>query len=820
MLSGSPLPGADTFDMEAALDVFQEFVANPNPYMEAFGIRAKRHAEVEDHSGFTVFPIPFIGVEVGVKHVDPSNVIKGGEAYLHVDDLKSLIPFAHSKLVKLHVKFDGGSSSTDGLFNYEVDYHLEHSDGHGTEEGMLKIVRELRGGKWHTNIKTESHPFAGGADNTIIPGRISNLEVDIESDRATMLNAKYVNPTMGRDLDVKIVRTKFALTGSNKEIEFTIDATNKGVKYTGTVAFKMTPGSATKVLLDLSKGSQKMLQLNVEVKMKGSDFNLRGKYIIMGLEKGTFFAKSEAGVLSLKTGPYKLTIELHLGRSINLKAEKDGVVMWTYKTLREDKSSGGNFVYEINSDMTLNPASKLHGAIEAFYPFGAFTKRSNKIKIFVDSSKNTLFNKFKVDFEIIKDDVKVVDLVADTTKSPYKFSLAAPNLFKKLEIGQDALTVSIDHQRGSSLVIDANFAGGLHLDINHAPNAMGGRTINVLATKAGEQMFKYKGDTSKVDDADMLKVGLKGNFDLSPKSIVSRLIVSKYRILTPFANRKSDFEFFWDKKNKNFLMNKFYVKGNLIKDDVNVFNLLVSTNQTPYKFHLTLPAVLGKLRSGMTEVDVDVIHNPGSSLEMKVNHRPTTFTGFKITRSGGQAEIEWDGKKLGEGEYTLTDKRFSTTQTINGKSLTTTVSWKNDWDSLNFLLDNKVHVKLEGLEKLDLDLDWGMPKLPDLDLSTPESGHWKMTAVGNNKWWGDYTIDRDISMSSANGKISCDLSGNSKFTKGPLASASPIETLVKASFDVHKFDLEGIFKKVIAGKEYSVTWPKGTFVMPIMKFGA
>ena len=171
---GSPLPESETFDMETVLDVFQEFVANPNPYMEAFGVRAKRHSEVEDHSGFTVFPIPFLGVEVGVKYVDPSNVFKGGEAYLHVDDLKSLIPLAHSKLVKLHVKFDGGSSPTDGLFNYEVDYHLEHSDGHGTEEGMLKIVRELRAGKWHTNIKTESHPFAGGLENTIIPGKLSS----------------------------------------------------------------------------------------------------------------------------------------------------------------------------------------------------------------------------------------------------------------------------------------------------------------------------------------------------------------------------------------------------------------------------------------------------------------------------------------------------------------------------------------------------------------------------------------------------------------------------------------------------------------------
>ena len=224
---------------------------------------------------------------------------------------------------------------------------------------------------------------------------------------------------------------------------------------------------------------------------------------------------------------YKLTIEFDLGRSIKVKAEKDGVTIWFYKTLREEKSSESDFLYEIYSEMMLNPASKLHSALEAFYPFGAFTKRSNKIKIFVDNSKNTLVNKFKVDFEIIKDDVRMVDLVADTTRSPYKFSLAAPNLFEKLGVSEDLLVVSVEPIEGSSLVIDANFNRGLHLDINHVANKIGGRTINILATQAGEEMFKYKGDTSKMENKDQLKFGLKSNFDLNPESIVSRMIVSK-----------------------------------------------------------------------------------------------------------------------------------------------------------------------------------------------------------------------------------------------------------------------------------------------------
>merc|ERR1712200_155413 len=169
-----------------------------------------------------------------------------------------------------------------------------------------------------------------------------------------------------------------------------------------------------------------------------------------------------------------------------------------------------------------------------------------------------------------------------------------------------------------------------------------------------------------------------GDFELNPQSLLYKLVVSKYRILTPFARRHSELEFFWDKKDKNVVMNKFYAKA-------------------------------------------------------KVNHAGAKFKGFKIakTGSGNEREITWNGKKLAKGDFTLTDKRFTTTQTLsNGKSLTTTITWKNRWDSPNFLLDNKVHANLDGTErKLDLNMDWGMSKLPDMDLNTPDDGHFKMTAV-------------------------------------------------------------------------------------------
>merc|ERR1711953_1271873 len=339
-----------------------------------------------------------------------------------------------------------------------------------------------------------------------------------------------------------------------------------------------------------------------------------------------------------------------------------------------------------------------------------------------------------IDCEIERDGVRFVDIKMDTVASPHHFSVSIPKLFEATGIAENPVTLTMGMPMQStsqaSFIIETNLDGGMKLDATQIMSPItGGRIVDIEATKAGTRMWKYFGVTEKVNDANELKLKLTSDFELSPQSMLYNLIVSKYRVLTPFSKRHSELEFFWDKKNKNVVMNKFYAKAKIDKDGSNVANVLISTNQKPYKFHVFLPALLGKLRPGMQEVDVDFDHKPGTSLEMKVNHAGAKFKGFKIakTGSGNEREITWNGKKLGKGDFTMTDKRFTTTQTLsNGKSLTTTITWKNRWDSPNFLLDNKVHVNLDGTErKLDLNMDWGMSKLPDMNLNTPEDGHFK-----------------------------------------------------------------------------------------------
>ena len=823
--------------MDQMIDMFQNFVANPSPYMEAFGIREKRDTK----AGFKQFPIPFIGTEVGIKYADPSDRRKGGEAYLHVDDLQNLVPRAHSKMVKLHIKFDGGASGADGLFNAEIDYHLEHKDGDGIEEGSMKVVRNLEGGKWHTHITTEAHPFSG---KTIIPSRINNMDLEIESDRKTMLNAKYINVPMNRDISVNVVRVpgksikaiivrggvtstiEGVLTKKGNEVDIDITGDIRGTKITGKISGKMDGGKGTKLKVDFKKGAETVLQLSTEVQFSGTNFRVRGKYAIMGgkVASGSYSGKYKDGKAEFEAEPFKLKVELHPGKSIKVVASKAGVEMWTYETLRENKSNDNQIMFEAQSTMTLNPDSKLYALIDREYAFGAWKSRTNKLSVFVDkTSRNTIFRKFKIDFDIVKDGAKVFDINMDTTATPYKMVMNAPHLFEKMGIEATPRTLTINHQKGSSLVIDYTGLGGIHLGISHSPNSLGGRHINIVATRAGAQTFKYTGETSKVNNAAMLKVGLKGEFELSQESVLYKKIVGKYRILTPFKKRNSDLEFFWDKQNKNALINKFYAKAKIDKDGTNVANIDISTNEKPYKFFVFLPAVLHKIRPDMNEIDVTVDHNAGQSLEMKVLHKTAKFKGFKIakTGNGNEREVEWNGKKLVTGDYELTDSRFKTTQSLpDGKSLTTTITWKNKWDTKAFLLDNKVHVNLDGTErKLDLNMEWGMSKIPDLDLNTPDSAHMKMTAVGHNKRWGDYSVSRDVNFSSADKKLVLKWVGDSEFTLGPMAQQSPIKTIIDLTFDVAHTDLVGQVMKNAAGKEYSFKFNKG-MGFPSIKIGA
>ena len=348
--------------------------------------------------------------------------------------------------------------------------------------------------------------------------------------------------------------------------------------------------------------------------------------------------------------------------------------------------------------------------------------------------------------------------------------------------------------------------------------------IDIEATKAGTRMWKFFGVTGVEDDANQLKVEIDSEFSLNPQSMLYNLVVSKYKILSPFSDYIiSKLEFFWDKKDKNALLNKFYAKAKVEKDSITVADVLISTATVPYKVHVFLPSVFGKLRPGWTQIDVDLAHTPGTSLEMKVNHPGAKFTGFKIAKTvnGNEFEVEWNGEKLGKTDYDLClrSKMLETTTTLaNGRSLTTIFSW-NGYSYLNNVV--AAEVALDPVNSISVNVQWSMDKLPDLDLSTPEDVWINFSSMFMSEKWGNIIIYRKVEFSSEARRISLNVTGDTTFDSGVLATYSPIKTEVKLTLDVDKAELSGKVKKSLGypRKEYSIEFHPG-LVMPTIKMGA
>merc|ERR1712002_1087544 len=794
----------------------------------------------------------FLGVHMGLKYKDAAQPLKGGKVQLKVDDLKKIFPQAHSNKVEVHAEFDGGVAMDDGLFKMVVHYSMVHSDGEGEEKGEAMIERKQTGDVWTTTIKTSASPFGG---KTIIPEAINNLEVMVESDRQTKLHAKYVNPTKSRDMNINIDRVpgqslhleivngdrKHDLTFKVGDLNFrkmdgifnvAVEGTSLGEAVKGEL--KGSKNNGVQVLqFELEKGNKKYIQIETKIKMSGFNIETRTKYAVLGgTIAGKVLLKLENGVFNFKhtdsttDESVELTAKYIDGKSLEIEGKKNGESMWTYKTNRT-KRKNNNKVFEMafDTEMTLSSNSKVYKFLSEKYPYGAFKTRNNKVDIFVNKkNKNLLAPKFKVEVQLQKDGEKVVDLTADTTGSPYVFKLTAPNFFKRWGIEQPSIDITADHKIGSSLLIDANILGGLQLEGRRGDNAKNGRDVSLMVQKGGVQMFKITWSTEKINNRKEFKFILHDTLEVNPESMLYKNIISQYKILTPFTSRTGEFEIYLNKKGKNLVLNKFYAKGKVMKDGAKSLDLLLTTNEKPYKFELFAPALLDKIKPGMTEAKISVDHNPGQSLEIKTNFEK--FTGLKIykTGSGNERKVELNGKEMVMGDYTLTDNSFSTKITLGNDYLEPKITWEGKLPQTRqeaeaFLLKNNIVVKATGSRRnLDLSLNWIMTK-PDFNFGTPENGKISLNAKGNNPRWGAYSISRDINCNAANKVIEVNRTGLAQFAQGRLATSTPIETSIKFKILLDKADLIGKFMKKFNGKEFSIDFPEGSGVMPKIIMG-
>merc|ERR1711878_19516 len=149
---------------------------------------------------------------------------------------------------------------------------------------------------------------------------------------------------------------------------------------------------------------------------------------------------------------------------------------------------------------------------------------------------------------------------------------------RRWNIRYDKIEGQMHHDIGKSLKITTNIGGGIEIEGQRADNSKGGRDIHILSKKAGKQMMKVDISTEKTVNDNEIKLVLHDSVEVDPDSVLYRRIVRNYRLLTPFNKRTGEFEFFVNKQAKNVLLNKFYVKGEVKKDDQTVMKALLTTN--------------------------------------------------------------------------------------------------------------------------------------------------------------------------------------------------------------------------------------------------
>ena len=791
------------------------------------------------------------GVHLGLKYHDPQNRAKGGELRVAVDDVKMFFPRARTKTFDVNFKFDGGDRKTDGLFKLDIDYHLEHADDFGVEAGTLRMFREKRGNQWVSHLKTETSGTPYGV-RSIVPGALNNLQLDLVSDRQTMLKLNYVNKWRNMDLELQLDRVpgqqvRMRLTHRtwlvmdltfraadldldlrrlDGEFMVGVDGLVLSEAVSGSVEMSKVP-AGRRLKVDISKGDRKALEVDAKIIGNLKEFTSKAAYSVMGgAKQGKLDLSFDHNLLSVSVSDkvsgdkWGLKVFLNPRQKVGIEGLKNKESVWSFLSKIETTPTKLN----MKTDININPQAMLYTLMEVYLPFRAFTQRQSLLSFSLDATPhNYLMSKMDLDFDLRGEDDAVLMKVKLEAAAPRYYSL-----FYVLNVMDVETTIT--RNIGESLKIETTAGGGIEvlakgLDYNSSNNK-GGRDISIVTKRAGKQMMKAEVSTEKTVTATEMRWVLRDSLEIDPNSVLYRYIVRNYRMLTPFNKRSGEFEIFVNKAERNILFNKFYVKGEVKKDDQTVMKALLTTNESPFKMSLYLPTLWKQFYPDMDKVEVTVpnpkmvLANPGGhSLEVVTNSQ--RFRGLKISLPAPRKlEMEFNGRKMGGMEYTL-GQDFLTAKTteMDGDQVELKLKWTGRLPSnldaaAAFLQQNRLELEVRDPSRArtsDVVLGWRMDRA-----GTPWTGELELHAEGQGPWEGSYTITvggadiGKVTGSRDRNQIKLSLPVAATFTEGPWAHLSPITTDIHLKYLIKDLDLVGKFFVNMKNKKYSLTFPKGS----------
>ena len=206
--------------------------------------------------------------------------------------------------------------------------------------------------------------------------------------------------------------------------------------------------------------------------------------------------------------------------------------------------------------------------------------------------------------------------------------------------GANEFTVTANHQTGKQLIVESSYQQ-FKFFCKHG-SITDGKNFFAEISKAGVSFLKYDLNLKFKKDNSAINMGLASQFDVNEASIFYPVFCSYASGC--FKQRKAEMSIFIDLVNKNALLNKFDIHGNVLKDGEKVGELQISTNNSPYKFVVKAPHVLPKM-IGQPSVEVSATHNLGQSLEITTNFAKVKSFSVKKT-SGNMREVRFNSKLL------------------------------------------------------------------------------------------------------------------------------------------------------------------------------
>merc|ERR1711874_377963 len=391
------------------------------------------------------------GVHLGLKYHDPQNRAKGGELRVAVDDVKMFFPRARTKTFDVNFKFDGGDRKTDGLFKLDIDYHLVHADDFGVEAGTLRMFREKRGNQWVSHLKTETSGTPYGV-RSIVPGALNNLQLDLVSDRQTMLKLNYVNKWRNMDLELQLdrvpgqqVRTRLThrtwlvmdltfraadldldLRRLDGEFMVGVDGLVLSEAVSGSVEMSKVP-AGRRLKVDISKGDRKALEVDAKIIGNLKEFTSKAAYSVMGgAKQGKLDLSFDHNPLSVSVSDkvsgdkWGLKVFLNPRQKVGIEGLKNKESVWSFLSKIETTPTKLN----MKTDININPQAMLYTLMEVYLPFRAFTQRQSLLSFSLDATPhNYLMSKMDLDFDLRGEDDAVLMKVKLEAAAPRYYSL-------------------------------------------------------------------------------------------------------------------------------------------------------------------------------------------------------------------------------------------------------------------------------------------------------------------------------------------------------------------------------------------------------------